>query len=249
MRCQASENPKVKKRESGHLQGPQQACERLPHRARRKLRRVVDYLERGPRGRAARRPAARRRRRVPGRPAPRAAGEPLEHLAAAPDGGRSPPASATAVMRKCSSGASRKGDDPGPRHGCFRAAGEKAGMSTKLTSHYLAPSPEDLRSALSPASRWSGTRFSRRATRVAIHRADRAAHPGRSSHRLAADLDPGKSRGTSLQGDRQPSHCGARLGRSEPSHPVSWPRSHDRPDPGHHVGYRSDRPACGQPGA
>ena len=43
----------------------------------------------------------------------RRAGEPLEHQAAAPDEGRSLPASAAAVRRKCPSEASRKGDDPG----------------------------------------------------------------------------------------------------------------------------------------
>ena len=138
-------------------------------------------------------------------------------------------------------------------------------MSTKLTSHYLAPSPEDLTSAQSPTPRWSGTRFSRRTKASRDLLPIRGAHPGGTGRRIACPtLAPARGGDSSHRcpgilldsshrpvvessswriprdftaGDRQPSHCGARLGRSErrsrrtwvtvATHPASGPRSHD----------------------
>ena len=58
-------------------------------------------------------------------------------------------------------------------------------MLAKRTSLSLAPSFEDPTRAQSPAPRWSGYRFSRRAKRVAIHAAARGAHPGGAGRRIA----------------------------------------------------------------
>ena len=145
----------------------------------------------------------------------------------------------------------------------------ESGMLAKRTSPYLAPSFEDLTRAQSPAqdraalaSRGEhsesrsmpplaarilapdvGSPSDNGASRRERFGPPAPRNPGRSSHHLVAESSSWRIPRDFTAGDREPSHCGARLGRSEPTHPASWPRSHDRSNAGHHVGYGSDRSA------